>query len=127
MLGASHGMAEHVGAAWQAGAEPLPERVTLQLGPQRQLAPCMPTTCPAWLSRRLNHSPGCPHRAFLGARRAQLLRLPNAAPCPARACSLWRLLRVMHGVAEAMELNHEQELEHHHSLVHGLQQARGPL
>ncbi|KAL4422153.1 hypothetical protein ABPG77_006842 [Micractinium sp. CCAP 211/92] len=34
---------------------------------------------------------------------------------------LWRLLRIMHGVAEAMELNHEQELERHHRLVHGLQ------
>ncbi|KAL4458462.1 hypothetical protein ABPG75_013327 [Micractinium tetrahymenae] len=34
---------------------------------------------------------------------------------------LWRLLRVMHGVAEAMELNHEKELEQHHRLVHGLQ------
>ncbi|KAI7840282.1 hypothetical protein COHA_006064 [Chlorella ohadii] len=34
---------------------------------------------------------------------------------------LWRILRVMHGVAEAMELNHEHELEQHHLLVHGLQ------
>lgn len=34
---------------------------------------------------------------------------------------LWRLLRVMHGVAEAMEVHHEEELRHHHSLVHGLQ------
>ncbi|KAI3435829.1 hypothetical protein D9Q98_001887 [Chlorella vulgaris] len=35
---------------------------------------------------------------------------------------LWRVLRVMHGVAEAIELNHESELSHHHRLVHGLQQ-----
>jgi hypothetical protein len=34
-------------------------------------------------------------------------------------------LRLLHGVAEAMELNHENELESHHRLVHGLQQARG--
>ncbi|EFN54197.1 hypothetical protein CHLNCDRAFT_135664 [Chlorella variabilis] len=34
---------------------------------------------------------------------------------------LWRLLRVMHSVAEAMELNHEGEVERHHRLVHGLQ------
>lgn len=34
---------------------------------------------------------------------------------------LWRLLRVMHGVAEAVELGHERELERHHRLVHGLQ------
>lgn len=31
-----------------------------------------------------------------------------ASTCPSR---LWRILRVMHGVAEAMELNHEHELE----------------
>lgn len=38
---------------------------------------------------------------------------------------LWRILRVMHGVAEAIELNHESELSHHHRLVHGLQQVHG--
>ncbi len=60
--------------------------------------------------------------------------LHGSAYCPCRAaphlptayCSLWRLLRIMHGVAEAMELNHEQELERHHRLVHGLQKASGP-
>lgn len=35
--------------------------------------------------------------------------------------SLWRVLRILHGVAEAMELQHEREAEKHHRLVHGLQ------
>ena len=38
---------------------------------------------------------------------------------------LWRLLGLVHGVAEAMEANHEAELEQHHRLVHGLQQVGG--
>ena len=42
---------------------------------------------------------------------------------PAR--SLWRILRVMHGVAEAMELKQEGKLQQHHRLVHGLQQVGG--
>ena len=33
--------------------------------------------------------------------------LPLGLPC----CSLWRIMRIMHGVAEAMELNHSQELQ----------------
>lgn len=61
--------------------------------------------------------------------RSQQPRCPPGAPSTplARAprCSLWRLLRVMHGVAEAVELGHERELERHHRLVHGLQKARG--
>jgi tellurite resistance-related uncharacterized protein len=39
------------------------------------------------------------------------------------ARSLWRILRVLHGVAEAMELQHEHEAEKHHRLLHGLQQV----
>lgn len=32
---------------------------------------------------------------------------------------LWRIMRIMHGVAEAMELNHTQELhKHQHEIVH---------
>lgn len=37
---------------------------------------------------------------------------------------LWRILRVLHGVAETMELSHEQAEERHHLLIHGLQQVR---
>jgi len=33
----------------------------------------------------------------------------------------------MHGVAEAMELNHEKQEEQHHKLVHGLQRVGGEL
>jgi hypothetical protein len=29
----------------------------------------------------------------------------------------------MHGVAEAMELNHESEMQRHHAIIHGLQKV----
>ena len=36
----------------------------------------------------------------------------------------WRLIRVMHGVAETMALEHSENLDKHHALQHELQNVR---
>ena len=51
-----------------------------------------------------------------------LLMLPPPRRGP--PCSLWRIMRIMHGVAEALELNHKEELHQRQHMIEHLQSVR---
>lgn len=44
-----------------------------------------------------------------------------------RCCRLWRIIRIMHGVAEAMELNYGQEMGRLQLRVQQLETVSGPF
>ena len=50
---------------------------------------------------------------------------PPTHPTPhTHARRLWRVVRIMHSVADAMELAHEEELQHLKTRVEGLEEVR---
>mgnify|MGYP001810344350 CR=1 FL=1 len=78
---------------------------------------------PRWAGSRFGRGIGGTHGGRGVGCRRRCTACSLAHPCTMHARraprSLWRIMRIMHGVAEAMELNHSQELSHLHT--HNLQ------